>query len=110
MRHARDETDPYVRTYGRRIQNGGVSSFTQDEPLPNDSRWTPWLGQAGGGPGLDGCNYTSGAGCPCHHLNGGPCLFDVVNDKTEAHNLANSSARESSESPAACHVSQRACV
>lgn len=32
------------------------------------------LGGGGGGPGSDGCNYTTGAGCPCHHLNGGPCL------------------------------------
>jgi len=48
-------------------------------------------GQSGGGPGLDGCNYTTGYRCPCHHLNGGPCLFDVVQDPSEKVNLANSS-------------------
>ena len=26
------------------------------------------------GPLLDGCNETTGEKCPCHHLNGGPCL------------------------------------
>ena len=26
--------------------------------------------------------------CPCHHLNGGPCLFNVVEDVSESHNLA----------------------
>ena len=31
---------------------------------------------------------SSGSGCPCHHLNGGPCLFDVVSDPSESHNLA----------------------
>lgn len=46
------------------------------------------LRSSGGDPGPDGCNYTSGKGCPCHHLNGGPCLFDVVADPSESHNLA----------------------
>jgi len=46
------------------------------------------LGGGGGDPGPDGCNYTTGKGCPCHHLNGGPCLFDVVADPSESHNLA----------------------
>eukprot|EP00911_Craspedida_sp_UC1_P000300 UC1_evm1s229 len=49
-------------------------------------------GDPGGGPGLDGCDYSTGKGCPCHHLNGGPCLFDVVADPSESHNLASDPA------------------
>jgi len=59
--------------------------------LPNasaSSAVTPLLNQSGGGPGLDGCNYTSGVGCPCHHMNGGPCLYDVVADPGESRDLS----------------------
>ena len=37
----------------------------------------------GGWAGKDGCDYKTGKGCPCHHLNGGPCLFNVVEDVAE---------------------------
>jgi len=51
-------------------------------------RVTVQVDQSGGGPGPDGCDYNNGTGCPCHHLNGGPCLFNVARDVTESHNLA----------------------
>ena len=50
--------------------------------------WSAALGGGGGGPGLDGCHYTNGSGCPCHHLNGGPCLFNVQTDPYEHHDLS----------------------
>jgi hypothetical protein len=53
------------------------------------------LKQSGGGPGRDGCNYTTGYKCPCHHLNGGPCLFNVVTDVSESKNLAADPAHKS---------------
>ena len=57
--------------------------------LPNASSAPPaMLNQSGGGPGPDGCNYTTGKGCPCHHLNTGPCLFDVVTDPEESRDLS----------------------
>lgn len=46
----------------------------------------------GGGPGPDGCDYKTGNKCPCHHLNGGPCLFDIESDPTESHDLARNSS------------------
>ena len=36
-------------------------------PWPVGS-WTPFVGMGGGDPGLDGCNYTTGFNCSCHHL------------------------------------------
>ncbi len=76
------------------LHSAQAGHLSQDGPLQVGT-WSPLLGGGGGGPGLDGCNYTTGVGCPCHHLNGGPCLFDVVRDKTESTNLANSSAHAS---------------
>jgi hypothetical protein len=38
----------------------------------------------GGAPG-DGCEYANGTGCPCYST---PCLFNVVDDITESHDLA----------------------
>ena len=79
------DDDPTERALDQLFQAG--HSLSSDGPLPFGS-WTPLLGGGGGGPGLDGCNYTTGSGCRCHHLNGGPCLFDVVADPEENNNLA----------------------
>jgi|TARA_B110000208_G_scaffold148826_1_gene179620 hypothetical protein len=43
------------------------------------------LGGGGGNPGLDGCMYNNGTGCPCFFK---PCLFDVEHDPSESKDLA----------------------
>eukprot|EP00035_Acanthoeca_spectabilis_P037975 m.49057 g.49057 ORF g.49057 m.49057 type:complete len:682 (+) comp8939_c0_seq1:1801-3846(+) len=43
------------------------------------------LGGDGGGGGSDGCIYSNGTKCPCYFS---PCLFNVVTDPTESHDLA----------------------
>ena len=88
-----DGTDPMEHALDA-LHSAHAGHLSQDGALRLGT-WSPLLGGGGGGPGLDGCNYTTGSGCPCHHLNGGPCLFDVVNDETESHDLANSTEHAS---------------
>ena len=56
---------------------------------PGDARWQPLPASAAAlGPALrgDGCNLTSGEGCPCRDT--GYCLFDIASDPLEQRDLS----------------------
>ena len=62
----------------------------QHDGLPSAVRYGPYKAHFSTGPGLGGCHISPSApvGCPRVHYSGGPLLFNVEVDPSEAHPLS----------------------